>query len=167
MRQVALNVALNGRPPPSSLGSFHNFGATTGNLCQFWLLWSTSDIFPCDMGPSGLNEEKEMGCWQLYGSSMVLHYNWRRQRPILSLISHFYLCMTVGQVWKVCISSDEQWVVSSIFPDTIQVWSLKTGEPVLSIPGSYTDVAITHDSSRIVAVSGHDLVVSTFKTDTF
>ena len=51
MPHVALNVVLNCRPPPSTLGSFHNFGATSGNLCQFLLLWSTSDIFPCDMGP--------------------------------------------------------------------------------------------------------------------
>ena len=77
-----------------------------------------------------------------------------------SLLSLFCQCsLLVGQIWKVCISSDDQWAVALVFPETIQVWSLKTGEPVLSIPGPYTDIVITQDSSQIVAAQGHHLEV--------
>ena len=69
------------------------------------------------------------------------------------------LSFSAGEILKVCISPDNRWAVSVVIPANIQVWSLKTGEPVLSIPGFYTDVVITQDSSRIVAAHGYDLKV--------
>ncbi|XP_072026817.1 NACHT domain- and WD repeat-containing protein 1-like [Amphiura filiformis] len=74
-------------------------------------------------------------------------------------VIHVLKLPRVGQIWKVCISADDQWAVSIVFPETIQVWSLKTSEPVLSIPGPYADVVITQDSSQIVAAQGHHLEV--------
>ena len=55
------------------IGSFHNFGATSGNFCQFWRFWCTFDIFPCDMGTSD---------WTV---RVIFNYNQQYQKVLKSM----------------------------------------------------------------------------------
>ncbi|XP_038066823.1 NACHT domain- and WD repeat-containing protein 1-like [Patiria miniata] len=75
-----------------------------------------------------------------------------------------------GTMSCVAISADDQWLVAGSDENYLQVWSVLSGDPVLLITENHSgyarhaNVAVTHDSTRIISPSENDLMVYNINT---